>query len=84
MFQIFPSPFRRLSDQTREEHEHSFGRMASIDYAPVPGGHTSFMLLFCDCGAAALFPKSNFLLCTPEYQQQLRAKLTSDGYRLVA
>lgn len=51
-------------------HEHTFAAMASFDGAPVPGGHTTFLVFVCACGAYHLFPKFNYDLTTKEFKQK--------------
>lgn len=65
------------------DHQHAMGIVVEVT-APVgdPPGHTKFLMLSCACGLVQLFPHSNFLLTSPDFQIAFRRRITGEGYRL--
>ena len=67
------------------EHVHEWRTYLRIDRAPIdPDGHTSFIVLACECNVATIFPAFNFLLTTRQYRSDLTAELSERGLRLLA
>lgn len=58
--------------------------MVSVDHAPTPKGHTSYMLVDGEePNTVVPFPESNFNLTTSEHQEGIREQLAKEGFALV-
>ena len=62
-------------DTSGGEHVHQFWKWATFHRAPIGPypEHTSFYVLMCRCGAYETFPRPNFELTTPKFQEFLAA-----------
>ncbi len=90
MLQSFFNRFFRpkaSSLPTALEHPspQKFWGMEYVERAPVPGGHTKYMLVDGEePGTVVPFPGDNFKLTTPEHQEEIRQKIKNLGFVLKA
>jgi len=74
-----------MSTPTPAGHVHAFDLWATFHRAPTGPWpeHTTFIVLVCQqagCGAAQVFPRSNYELCTETFKAQFRAALAAAGW----
>ncbi len=59
-----------MTPSLQSSHDHEWVMADTVEYAPVDGGgHTTFILLTCQCGAVEPFPYTNYDLTTLEFRQ---------------
>lgn len=62
-------------------HRHSFVQPHTVEHAPVEGGgHTTFIVFGCSCGAYQIFGWENYASTTAAFKEEFRAEMNQAGW----
>ena len=64
------------------DHVWAFLREVRAPTGPAPQ-HTKFRVFVCPCGVAKVFPRQNFDLTTPDFQDAFRGGMKALGYGII-